>query len=146
MTMRKRAKAILLAAVTSIVSCSGYFIATYNPAVDDGATKLQQDVDGFLVELQKTAGTPAGDYENHQAFYSETRASIQSLRGIAAQQRGNDLTLQSLDLIENNLDKLERLHADGITPEEIGVTRTLFDTQFRMLLQLENAKKRKEQS
>jgi hypothetical protein len=144
--MRKRAKAFLLAAVTSIVSCSGYFIAAYNPAVDEGATKLQQNIDGFLDELQKTAGTPAGDYENHEAFYEETRASIQSLRELASQQRGNDLTLRSLDLIGNNLDKLEALHADGITPKEIDVARTLFDTQFRMLVQLENAKKRKEQS
>jgi hypothetical protein len=142
--MRKHAKAILLAAIASIVSCSGYFIAAYNPAVDEGATKLQQSVDGFLVELQKTAGTPAGDYENHQAFYEESHASIQSLRDIASQERGNDLTLQSLDLIENNLDRLEALHADGISPKEIGVVRTLFDTQFRMLVQLENAKKRKE--
>lgn len=142
--MRKRAKAVLLAAITSIVSCSGYFIATYNPAIDEGATKLQQKVDGFLAELRETAGTPAGDYEQHAAFYDETRASIQTLRSLASQERGNDLTLQSLDLIENNLDKLEALHADGITPREIDVTRTLFDTQFRMLVQLENAKKRKE--
>src|SRR4051794_25625019 len=113
--MRKRAKALLLAAVTSIVSCSGYFIATYNPAVDEGATKLQQSVDGFLDELSRTAGTPAGDYEGHQAFYEDTRASIQTLRELASQQGGNDLTLQSLDLIGNNLDKLEALHADGIT-------------------------------
>ena len=143
--MRKRVKAVLLAAVTSVVSCSGYFIATYDPAVDEGATKLQQDVDGFLVELHETAGTPAGDYESHEAFYGDTRASIQSLRDIASQQRGNELTLQSLDRIEKNLDRLEALHADGISPKEIDVARTLFDTQFRMLVQLENAKKRKEQ-
>ena len=142
--MRKHAKAILLAAVASIVSCSGYFIAAYNPAVDEGATKLQQDVDGFLVGLRETAGTPAGDYERHAAFYDGARAQIQALRDLASQQGGNDLTLQSLDLIEKNIDQLESLHAGGITPKEIDVTRTLFDTQLRMLLQLENAKKRKE--
>ena len=47
-------------------------------------------------------------------------------------------------LIGDNVDRLEALHAKGISPGEIAVVRTLFDTQFRMLVQLENAKKRKE--
>ena len=142
--MRKRMKAILLAAVASLVSCSGYFIATYNPAIDSGATELQQKVDGFLADLQQNSGKPEAEYERHTAFYTGVRGDIQALRDVASQERGNDLTLQSLQLIDNNVDKLEALHADGITPQEIGVVRTLFDTQFRMLVQLENAKKRKE--
>jgi hypothetical protein len=142
--MRKRMKAILLAAIASIVSCSGYFIATYNPAVDSGATQLQQKVDGFLTDLHETAGTPDGEYERQLKFYGQVRADIQALREVASQQRGNDLTVQSLDLIDGNVDKLEALHADGISAQEIDIVRTLFDTQFRMLLQLENAKKRKE--
>jgi len=142
--MRKRAKAILIAAVASLVSCSGYFIAQYNPAVDTGATELQQKVDRFLIDLEQTTGTPAGDYQQHAAFYVESRSDLQALRALASQQRGNDLTVQSLDLIGNNLDKLEAMHAQGISREEIGVVRTLFDTQFRMLVQLETAKKRKE--
>jgi hypothetical protein len=142
--MRKRAKALLLTAVASLVSCSGYFIATYNPAVDSGATELQQKVDGFLADLQQNSGKPEAEYERNTGFYEDARADIQALRTAASSQGGNGLTLQSLDLIENNLEKLEALHADGITPEEIDVVRTLFDSQFRMLVQLENAKKRKE--
>ncbi|HTD83791.1 MAG TPA: hypothetical protein VK648_08385 [Gemmatimonadaceae bacterium] len=142
--MRKRAKAILLAALASIVSCSGYFMATYDPAVDGGATELQQKIDRFLTDLQQRAGTPAAAFDQHAAFYDDVRGDIQELRDLASRQRGNELTLQSLDLIENNVDKLEALHADGISVQEIDVVRTLFDTQFRMLVQLENAKKRKE--
>ena len=138
------AKAIVLAALVSLVSCSGYFIATYNPAIDSGATELQQKVDGFLDDLQQSAGTPGAEYERHVEFYAGVRGDIRALRELASQQHGNDLTVQSLDLIENNVDKLEALHADGISAGEIGVVRTLFDTQFRMLVQLENAKKRKE--
>jgi hypothetical protein len=126
------------------VSCSSYFIAEYSQAVDGGATALQQKVDGFLTELQKTAGTAEGDYEGHEEFYAEVRSDIGALRTVAALQRGNDITLQSLDLIEDNVGKLERMHAEGISPKEIAIVRQLFDTQFRMLVQLENAKKRKE--
>lgn len=140
--MRKRAKALLIAAITSVVSCSGYFIAAYNPQVDSGATQLQQKVDRFLTDLERTAGTPAGEYEQNQAAYGELRGDLEALRELAGSQRGNRLTVQSLDLIGNNLDKLEEMHAGGISAKEIEIARTLFDSQFRMLVQLENAKKR----
>jgi hypothetical protein len=142
--MRKRLKAIVLAAVTSIVGCSGYFIAQYDPAVDSGATELQEKVDRFLSELEGSSGTPEGEYEQHTKFYGEVRGDIQTLRDAASKQRGNELTLRSLDLIANNVDRLEAMHSDGISSEEVAIVRTLFDTQFRMLVQLETAKKRKE--
>jgi len=142
--MRKRAKAILIAAIASVLSCSSYFIAEYNQAVDTGATELQQKVDRFLTGLEQTAGTPDGEYEQHIAFYDEVRNDVGNLRGLASTQRGNDLTRRSLDLIGDNVDRLEAMHAKGISPKEIAIVRTLFDTQFRMLVQLENAKKRKE--
>ena len=140
--MRKRTKALLIAAVASVVSCSGYFMAAYNPQVDSGAAQLQQKVDRFLTDLERTAGTPAGEYEQNQAAYGELRGDLEALRELAGSQRGNGLTVQSLDLIGNNLDKLEEMHAGGISAKEIEIARTLFDSQFRMLVQLENAKKR----
>ena len=142
--MGKRMKAILLALGASIAGCSGYFIAEYNPTVDQGAAALQQKVDHYLTGLERTAGTPEGAYERHAPFYDELREDVAGLRAEASSRRGNGLTLQSLDLIQNNLDKLESMHVDGISPGEIAIVRTLFDTQFRMLVQLENAKKRKE--
>ena len=140
--MHKRLKAILLAAVTSIIGCSSYFIAQYDPAIDSGATQLQEKVGDFLGELEQTSGTPEGEYENNVAHYEELRGDIQVLRDQASQQRGNTLTIQSLDLIANNLDKLESMHADGISAEELAIVRKLFDTQFRMLVKLETAKRK----
>jgi len=142
--MRKRVKAILAAAVVSVLSCAGLFVARYSEEVDRGAVELQQKVDGFLTELQNTAGTAEGDYEGHEQFYGEVHDDIDVLRTAAASQRGNSLTLQSLDLIADNVDALERMHAKGITPNEVAVARQLLDAQFRMLVQLENAKKREE--
>ena len=142
--MRKRAKALLLAAAASIAGCSGYFIAEYNPVVDHGATELQQKVDRFLTGLEQTVGTPAGEYDQNVAFYEEVRGDIRTLRDAASQERGNGLTVESLDLIGQNVEKLEAMHAKGISRDELGVVSTLFDTQFRMLVQLETAKKRKE--
>jgi hypothetical protein len=142
--MRKHAKAIVLAVIASVTSCSAYFIAAYNPALDHGAAQLQQKVDGLLSELESTAGTPEGAYDVYVDRYQELHGDIETLRTVASSQRGNDLTLQSLQLIDANVDKLERMHAEGITAKEIGVVRTLLDTQLRMLVQLENGKKPEE--
>jgi len=140
--MRKRTKAILLSVATFALSCA--FIAGYDPRIDSGATELQQKVETFLTDLEQTAGTPVGEYQRHTGFYDEVRTDISVLRNVASAHKGNDITLQSLDLIEANIAKLEKLHAAGISAEEIRIVRTLFDTQFRMLVRFENAKKRKE--
>ena len=134
--MRKHAKGILVALAT-LVSCSSYFIAEYNAVVDHGATELQQKVGRFLDDLERGDADPK--------FYAEARGDIQMLRSAASLQRGNELTVQSLDLIQDNLDKLEQIHARGISPKEVVIVRTLLDSQFRMLVQLEIAKKRKEE-
>ena len=139
--MRKHRKALLVAVLTA-ASCSSYFIAAYNPTVDRGATELQQRVDGFLQNLEDNAGTPAAEYDRNSQVYHELRSELQKLRGAASEQPGNGLTVQSLDLIQNNLDKFEAMHAGGISPKEIEIARALLDSQFRMLLQLENSKKR----
>ena len=136
--MRKSRKAILVAALSAVVSCAGFVIARYDPVIDGGATELQEKVDAFLTDLQQNGGEYSPD------FYDEVRGDIDGLRNAAAVQSGNKLTIDSLDLIERNVATLEQMHAEGITSEEIDVVRTLFDTQFRMLIQLENAKKRKE--
>ena len=133
--MRKHAKGLLLALAT-IVSCSSYFVAEYSGVIDHGATELQQKVARFLGDLERGAANPE--------FYAEARGDIQKLRDVASLQRGNDPTVRSLDLIQSNLDKLEAMHAGGISAKEVDIARTLLDSQFRMLIQLENAKKRKE--
>jgi hypothetical protein len=140
--MRKLGRGLILAIAALVTSCSAYYMASYNEVVDSGAAELQANVDGFLAGLEETVGTPAGAYEQQRAFYEQARHDIRMLRNVAAAQPGNDLTLQSLDLIDENVVSLEAMHAKGISPHEIGVLRKLFGTQFRMLLQLETAKKR----
>lgn len=142
--MRKRTKAILLAIVSAALSCSTYYVAQYDAKLDGGAVELQQKVDTFLTYLEQTAGTPEAAYEKNETFYQDVRTDLRMLRDIAAVQQGNEITVQSLDSIEDNLARLEKIHAEGISAKEISIVRTLFASQFRMLVQFENAKKRKE--
>jgi hypothetical protein len=140
--MRKRTKAIFLTVASFALSCA--FISGYDPLIDSGASALQQKVETFLTDLEQTTGTPEGEYQRHAGFYDEVRTDISVLRNVASAHKGNDITLQSLDSIEDNLARLEKMHAEGISAKEISIVRTLFASQFRMLVQFENAKKRKE--
>ena len=142
--MRKNRKAILFAALAFLASCSALVVAKYDTAVDHGASELQQKVDSFLTDLEQNAGTPQAEYEQNTVFYEEVRNDIFVLRNAASTQRGNDVTIRSLDLIEDNVGKLEQMHAEGISAKEVAIVRTIFDTQFQLLIQFENAKKRKE--
>lgn len=142
--MRKRTKAILLTIASFALSCSTWYIAQYDAKLDGGAVELQQKVDTFLTYLEQTAGTPEAAYEKHEAFYQDVRADLSMLRSLAAVQRGNEITVQSLDAIGDNLARLEKIHAEGISAEEISIVRGLFASQFRLLIQFENAKQRKE--
>jgi hypothetical protein len=139
--VRKLTRGLILAIAALVTSCSAY-MASYNQVVDSGATALQAKVDGFLAGLEQTAGTPAGAYEQQGAFYEEARHDLRTLRDVAAAQPGNDLTVESLDLIDANVVRLEAMHVQGISPQEIAVLRQLFDAQFRLLIQLETAKQR----
>ena len=47
-----------------------------------------------------------------------------------------------LALLDQSVAELETAHVDGLSAAEIPVLRTLFDSQLRMLVQLEAARKR----
>lgn len=117
-------------------------IAPYDPTLNDGLAGLQTKIAGFLEELEQRAGTPDAAWEKHAAFYESVRADLQDLRFRAAAHGGNELTLGSLDLVSDSIDDLEQLHRSGLNGTEIPILRSLFETQLRMLIQLETAKRR----
>jgi len=145
MTMRRQTIVILAAALV-MVGCAWLSVAEYDPALAHGVAGLQKKVDTFLAGLGECAGTPEGEYDRHASFYAEARQELAGLGQLARVQPGNDLTVRSLDSLAENLDQLEAMHRAGITSaDEVALIAGLFDTQFRMLLELENAKKTEEQ-
>ena len=129
--------ALLLAA-----GCALRPAAPYDAGLDGGLAELQVKVDTFLEGLQRQAGTPDGAWDRHASFYEGVRKDVEILRSRAAAHAGNDVTLGSLDRLAASIDDLERLHRDGLKGAEIPILRSLFDSQLRMLIQLESAKKR----
>jgi hypothetical protein len=136
--------AIVVAAflLAVLASCMSSRLAPHDQTIADGLAALQVRHTQFFDQLQQTAGTPDAAWECHQDWYEETRAQVAALRTRAASYGlASDPTGQALDLLDRSLDELEAAHAKGLSGGEIPVLRTLFDSQFRMLIQLEAGKR-----
>ena len=138
----KRNYQLILALAIFVTGCTMRFIATYDPAVESDALQLQSKLNAFFDDLQNTAGTPEGEYDRYAAQYADLHAQLGDLQARAALQSRNQLTNDSLTLLEDNLVILETAHREGLSAAEVPVLRKLIDSQVRMLVQLEAAKKR----
>jgi hypothetical protein len=144
--MSRRGNLALLVAAFLLAVLAGCAsrIAPHDDTIAAGLAKLQASHARFFDQLQQTAGTPGAAWEAHAAWYKETRAEIATLRARAASYGlKHDPTPRAIALLEQSVDELEQAHAEGLSPGEIPVLRTLFDSQLRMLIQLEAAKKPK---
>ncbi len=134
---------VVLAFATT--GCSIKLISDYDEATDKAVTQLQRKVDGFLVDMQRKAGTPEAEYAKHAQFYDEARVDIDAIRVRAQAIPKNDITVEQIKIVQDSFDKLEQLHKLGFSsPEEIAPLRSAFDTSFTAILKLELAKKRGE--
>lgn len=143
--MKRYSKALTIVALL-ILGCSVRFIAAYDPVVETSARELQAKFDALFEDLGRTAGTAAGEYQHYAHRYEGLRADLSALRYRAGEKARNEQTIQSLSLLDENLGHLETAHREGLRKGEVPVLRTLFDTQLRMIVELESAKKRESAS
>ena len=143
MTRRGKLATLIAALLLAILAGCMSRVAPYDPSIADGLAGLQSSTGRFFDQLQQVIGTPDADWVRHAGWYEETRAEIASLRVRAsAHGAANDATLDALALLDQSVAELETAHAEGLSAAEIPVLRTLFDSQLRMLVQLEAAKQR----
>ncbi len=141
--MSRRGKLATLIAGLLLAVLAGCMasVAPRDPSIADGLAGLQSRTGRFFDQLQLVIGTPEADWVRHAGWYEETRTGIAALR-VRASAFGalNDPTLDALALLDQSVAELETAHAEGLSGAEIPVLRTLFDSQLRMLIQLEAAK------
>jgi hypothetical protein len=140
---RGKFTAILAALVLALLSGCMSSVAPRDEALVTGLTGLQSSAGRFFDQLQQVIGTPDADWVRHAGWYEETRTEIATLRfRAAAHGTAIDSTLDALALLDQSVAELETAHAEGLSAAEIPVLRTLFDSQLRMLVQLEATKVR----
>ncbi|HYC91872.1 MAG TPA: hypothetical protein VEO54_21850 [Thermoanaerobaculia bacterium] len=143
MSRRANAATLVVALLLALPAGCMSRIAPHDPTIAAGLADLQTSHARFFDGLQLSTGTPEGAWECHRHWYEETRAAIAVLQVRAASHgRKDDPTAKAIDLLAKSVDELEQAHAEGFSAGEIPVLRTLFDSQLRMLIQLEDAKKR----
>jgi len=119
--------------------CAVTLVGPYDEVTDQSITDLANRTEQFLVRMQ-TTGAP---YQGNEAFYTDAKARLATIRLRAQLYPNNQGELHELDLLSENLNKLAALHRLGPLTGAVGKTaRQLIETNFESLLQIELAKKR----
>jgi len=139
---------LVIAFMLVSLGCAVRLIADYDEIIDKSATDLQGRIETFLTKMERTAGTSEGEYANNTAFYDEIKGTLSSMRVRAEAIPKNKHTVEHIELIEQNIENLRKLHEKqkekGLTEAHIGPARNALNTQFTALIKLQNALKRGE--
>lgn len=134
--------AILCLTVTGCMSVR--LIANYDEQIDKGVTAFQKTMESHISTLESQVGTPKADYGNYVEFYRQVKVDLSALRVRAAAQAKNEITVQQLQLLTDNVELLERMHKEGLKPNDTNPIRDAFNRGATAILKLELAKKRGE--
>lgn len=133
--------------MTGVAGCAEIkLVSDYDEKIDKGVTELHKLTEEFLVKLESESGASEATYNNNKKFYEDAKVKASSLRVRADAIHRNSLTVEMLDKLLNNINRLESDHRDkeGISEEEIPLYRGGFNSQFTAILTFELAKKRGE--
>ena len=136
--------AMLLIILTLIGCANVRLISDYDEKTDSAITAFQKEMETFLTSLERNAGKDQAKYENNVKFYDEAKVELSAIRVRAEAIPYNTITVQQIDLLVDNVNKLEQLHKIGMTADDIKPLRTAFNVSCTAILKLEIAKKRGE--
>jgi len=129
--------------IFTLLACSVRLISNYDPQIDQAATTLQKEMDGFLTRLESD---PPPSYAKSKQFYDDYAVDLRSVLIRAQSHPKNTQTEKQLALMMNNLKQLEEVHKAGnVSPEVVATMRGLFNQGWLAIIRLEVAKNRGEQ-
>lgn len=119
--------------------CAVTLVGPYDEVTDQAVTDLANRTEQFLVRMQTTGAS----YQGNEAFYTDAKARLATIRLRAQLYANNQGELKEIDLLSANLGNLAALHRAGPLTGAVGMhARQLIETNFESLLQIELAKKR----
>lgn len=137
---------ILCIFLLTLSGCSVKYIADYDQIIDQTVISLQTRVETFLTQMERTAGTPEGEYVNQTKFYDDIKGTLETLSVRAATIPQNEIITEQINLLNNNIERLRKIHErqqeKGLTKAHIDPIKTALETQFKSIYQLEEALKR----
>jgi hypothetical protein len=140
--------ASLLLAISISVSaaCAPIRLASaYDQQVDEAATRLQKELDGFLsrFEILRT-GDDDRRYLPNRNFYLEYAVELRALETRVSSQPKNERSEEQIQLMSVSVEELRKLHQeqDDISAAAAQQFRKLFQTGWKAIITYELAKKR----
>ncbi|TCL70891.1 hypothetical protein EDC14_100836 [Hydrogenispora ethanolica] len=141
--------AFLLVLALAFSGCGVKLIAEYDAIIDRYVTDLQAGIETFLVKMERTAGTPDGQYRNNAGFYDQIKGSLNSILSRANSLPQNELVVAEINLLRQNVENLRQIHENqgekGLTPPLIEPIRAAFEAQLTAIIKLQHALKRSAQ-
>lgn len=122
-----------------ISSCAVMLVGPYDEVTDKAITDLETKAEHFFAKQSK-----AVSYEDTKSFVQDAQGSINAIR-LRAEVYGKDKNsgeLRELDLLSQNLNNLLDLAKTNPSQDAWEPARTLVETNFQALIQIELAKKR----
>ncbi|MEP1449186.1 MAG: hypothetical protein ABJK37_23985 [Paraglaciecola sp.] len=128
-------------------ACNVKWVSEYDEQIDQGVTQLHRKIETFLTTLEQQQ-IPKCLSTEHVLFYRQSLVDVRALKIRAKAIPNNDITLQQLDLLEENLSLMNKLHETQDSSNScmqagmISFNRSNFESIFTAILKFELAKKR----
>ncbi|MBU3002968.1 hypothetical protein [Paraglaciecola arctica] len=128
-------------------ACNVKWVSEYDAQIDQGVTQLHRKTETFLTTLEQQQ-IPECLSTEHALFYQQSLVDVRALKIRAKAIPNNDITLKQLDLFEENLLLLNKLHQTQDSSNScmpggmITFNRSNFESIFTAILKFELAKKR----
>lgn len=131
---------IILFSLLFINGCTIQLVSQYDEKTDSAITSIHKEISDFLVD--QPLPDPPGETPEAITFYKTTHSHIKELKLRANAIPNNDLTLQQIDLLDQDITLLENLDKLGHTAIAHKLAQDAIDIACGAMLKLELAKKR----
>jgi hypothetical protein len=95
----------------SLAGCSHVeLVSRYDSATDEGAAAMQKDLSDFFIRMETSVSPNEKNFGANQSFYRKQAVAVGALQLRAPNTPNNALTIEQLQLVEDNLAYLALLH------------------------------------
>ena len=116
MIPRLRNLALVIIAASSLGACTTIeLISKYDEPTDSGATALQREISEFTQRIGNAQTDEERSFASNQPFYQQAAVDIDALQVRAQAIYKNRITIEQLQLVEDNLAYLALLHKGCVT-------------------------------
>ncbi|MCW3087510.1 MAG: hypothetical protein JWQ78_896 [Sediminibacterium sp.] len=145
--MRKIARYLpILGMLLLLSACQVMLIGAYDEVTDQGFQKIQNDLSGLLISIDKNLSDPAETpYAKYKSAYAGIEGQIESIRIRCYALPKYQLVRAHADQLQSSVISLEKFHKLGIGPGDstsLRIIKRTFDVEFKAVIQLQNGLKR----